>query len=59
MVDTPDLDTAVFVRLLRDTVVQGRGVHKDDEMEGTDGSILILRWSDAKGLCERGDAELV
>jgi GINS complex subunit 4 len=59
MVDTPDLDTAVFVRLLRDTVVQGRGVDADDEMDGKNGSILILRWSDAKGLCERGDAELV
>lgn len=59
MVDTPDLDTAVFVRLLRDTVIESKGVDSDGAVESSDGSILILRWSDAKPLVERGDAELV
>jgi GINS complex subunit 4 len=59
MVDTPDLDTAVFVRLLRDTMVESKGVDADGALEGKDGAILILRWSDAKPMLEKGDAELV
>jgi len=59
MIDSPDLDSAVFVRLLRDTMVESRGVDVDGALEGKDGSILILRWSDAKPLVEKGHAELV
>ncbi|KAH8905029.1 GINS complex, Sld5 component [Coniochaeta sp. PMI_546] len=59
MIDSPDLDSAVFVRLLRDTMVESRGIDADGALEGRDGSILILRWSDAKPLVEKGDAELV
>jgi GINS complex subunit 4 len=59
MIDSPDLDTAVFVRLLRDTTVESRGIDADGALNGKEGSILILRWSDAKPLVEKGDAELV
>ena len=59
MIDTPDLDTAVFIRLLRDCLVQGRGIDEDGSMDGKNGDILILRWSDAKPLVDAGDAELV
>lgn len=59
MIDAPDLDTAVFVRLLRDTTVESKGVDADGALDVKDGSILILRWSDAKPLVEIGDAELV
>lgn len=59
MIDTPDLDTAVFIRLLRDCLVQGRGIDEDGSMNGKNGDILILRWSDAKPLVDAGDAELV
>ncbi|POS70710.1 hypothetical protein DHEL01_v210896 [Diaporthe helianthi] len=59
MIDTPDLDTAVFIRLLRDCLVQGRGIDEDGSMSGKNGDILILRWSDAKTLVDAGDAELV
>jgi GINS complex subunit 4 len=59
MIDSPDLDTAVFVRLLRDTMVESKGIDADGALEGKDGSILILRWSDAKPLVDKGDAELV
>ncbi|KAL8370628.1 hypothetical protein RB595_000820 [Gaeumannomyces hyphopodioides] len=59
MIDTPDLDSAVFIRLLRDCFVEGKGTDSDGAMEGKDGDILILRWSDAKSLVEAGDAELV
>lgn len=59
MIDTPDLDTAVFVRLLRDTTVESKGVDADGSLDAKDGAILILRWSDAKPLVARGAAELV
>lgn len=59
MIDRPDLDTAVFVRLLRDTTVESKGIDADGALEGKDGAILILRWSDAKPLLDKGDAELV
>lgn len=59
MIDTPDLDTAVFIRLLRGCLVEGRGLDEDGSMNGKDGDILILRWSDAKPLVDAGDAELV
>lgn len=59
MIDTPDLDTAVFIRLLRDCLVMGKGVDEDGSMNGKSGDILILRWSDAKSLVETGHAELV
>jgi GINS complex subunit 4 len=59
MIDSPDLDTAVFIRLLRATTVESRGIDADGALDGKDGSILILRWSDAKPLVDIGDAELV
>ncbi|KAL1891627.1 GINS complex subunit [Sporothrix stenoceras] len=59
MIDSPDLDSAVFVRLLRDGAVRGHGVDVDEIVKGEDGDVLILRWSDAKPLVEAGDAELV
>ncbi|ROW11505.1 hypothetical protein VMCG_01208 [Cytospora schulzeri] len=59
MIDTPDLDTAVFIRLLRDCLVEGRGIDEDGSMNGKNGDILILRWSDAKPLVDAADAELV
>lgn len=59
MIDSPDLDTAVFVRLLRDKDVFGKGTDVDTILPASNGDILILRWSSAKGLVEDGDAELV
>ncbi len=59
MIDAPDLDTAVFIRLLRDSLVEGRGTDADGGIEGKDGDILILRWSDAKPLIDADSAELV
>ncbi len=59
MIDSPDLETAVFIRLLRDTQVEGRGVDADGAMEGRESDIVILRWNDAKPLVEAGSAELV
>lgn len=59
MIDTPDLDSAVFVRLLKDSLVRGRGVDDDVADNYDEGDILIIRWSDAKTLVAIGDAELV
>lgn len=59
MIDSPDLDAAVFVRLLRDKDVFGKGTDVDTILPAANGDILILRWSSAKDLVEAGDAELV
>ncbi|KAL6698629.1 hypothetical protein J3F84DRAFT_229889 [Trichoderma pleuroticola] len=59
MIDSPDLDTAVFVRLLRDKDVFGRGTDVDTILPAANGDVLIMRWSSAKALVEDGDAELV
>ena len=59
MIDTPDLESAVFIRLLIDTKVIGRGIDQDDVVEGSVGDIVITRWSDAKPLVEAGRAEVI
>ncbi|KAL7961574.1 hypothetical protein V8C34DRAFT_272968 [Trichoderma compactum] len=59
MIDSPDLDTAVFLRLLRDKDVFGRGTDVDTILPAANGDVLIMRWSSAKALVEDGDAELV
>lgn len=59
MIDSPDLDTAVFIRMLRDKDVHGMGTDADVTLPAGNGDILILRWSSAKSIVEDGDAELV
>jgi len=59
MVDAPDLESAVFIRLLSDSAVRGRGVDGDDDADFQESDIVILRWSDAKPFVESGRAELV
>ncbi|KAL0939031.1 DNA replication complex gins protein sld5 [Colletotrichum truncatum] len=59
MIDGPDVDTAVFIRLLRDAAVEGKGTDSDGVVDGKAGDILILRWSSAKPVVDAGDAELV
>lgn len=59
MIDSPDVESAVFVRLLRDAVVEGKGIDEDDKQVGKAGDIYILRWSDAKSLVDAARAELV
>ncbi|CAH0049644.1 unnamed protein product [Clonostachys solani] len=59
MIDSPDLDAAVFIRMLRDREVTGQGTDADITLNASNGEILILRWSSAKSIVEVGDAELV
>ena len=58
MVDTPDLDKAVFVRILRDVgeiVVPGT----DTRCEMLRGDVYVVRWSAVREVVGRGDAELI
>lgn len=59
MIDTPDLDTAVFIRMLNGRDVHGNGTDADVTLTAEEGDVLILRWSNARDLVEDGDAELV
>ncbi|KAK4116371.1 GINS complex, Sld5 component [Canariomyces notabilis] len=59
MIETPDLESAVFIRLLKNALVEGRGVDTDDATNMQVNDIVILRWSDAKPLVEAGSAELI
>jgi GINS complex subunit 4 len=59
MIDAPDMESAVFIRLLKNAVVKGRGVDADDVFGARESDIVILRWADAKPLVEVGSAELV
>jgi len=53
MVETPDVDKAVFVRGVRD--VEGT----DTYFEMRRGDVYVVRWSAVKGLVEAGEAELI
>ncbi|PHH60082.1 hypothetical protein CDD81_2126 [Ophiocordyceps australis] len=59
MIDAPNLDHPVFVRMLRDGLVAAKGTDADNSLPADQGDILILRWSSAKPLVDEGDAELV
>ncbi|KAH6961058.1 hypothetical protein DER45DRAFT_185142 [Fusarium avenaceum] len=59
MIDSPDLDTAVFIRMLRDKDVYGQGTDADITLPAENGDVLILRWSSARQMVDVGDAELV
>lgn len=59
MIDSPDLDSVVFIRMLRDKDVHGEGTDADNTLAASDGDVLILRWSSARQLVLDQDAELV
>jgi GINS complex subunit 4 len=59
MIDAPDLDSAVFIRMLTDRDVHGQGTDADNTLPAEHGDILIMRWSSAKPFVTIGDAELV
>jgi GINS complex subunit 4 len=58
MVDTPDLDGAVFVRALED-IGEVRVANTDIRCDIRRGDIWVLRWSAVKHLVLQGQAELV
>ena len=59
MIDSPDVDSVVFIRMLRDKDVHGEGTDADNTLAASDGDVLILRWSSARQLVLDQHAELV
>lgn len=65
MIIGPDGEGGVFVRGLGgkngegEVVVRGRGRDGDGEIRVLRGEVVVARWSDVKGLVERGEMELV
>ncbi|KAL8968068.1 MAG: hypothetical protein Q9183_002640 [Haloplaca sp. 2 TL-2023] len=59
MIEQPDIDTAVFVRALRDVEdpIAVEGTDIDFEMRR--GDVYVVRWSAVRELVMRGDAELI
>lgn len=54
-----DFELVVFIRLLKDILVEGCGVDLDGVMDGWESDIVILWWVDVKILVENGSVELV
>ncbi|KAF2088413.1 GINS complex, Sld5 component [Saccharata proteae CBS 121410] len=60
MVDTPDLDTVVFCRILRDAgAVPVGGIEEEREVEMKRGDVLIVRWKVIRHRVASGDIELI
>lgn len=61
MVDAPDVDTAVFCRVLRDSAgaIEIQGENGVGHVELVRGDVWILRWSGIRSLVLSGDVELV
>lgn len=60
MIDTPDLDTAVFCRVLRDVgVVSVGGVEEERQVEMNKGDVLVVRWRVVRERVLAGDVELI
>ena len=58
MIDKPDEDAAVFVRVLRDVgELEIEGTDKRFEMKR--GDVWVVRWSAIKGWVWSGDLELI
>lgn len=61
MVDAPDLDTAVFIRVLRDVEqpVMVHGEQGEGEVDLRRGGVWVLRWRDVRVGVISGDLELL
>lgn len=60
MIDAPDLDTAVFCRVLKDVgLVSVGGVEDDREVEMRRGDVLVVRWRVVRERVLAGDVELI
>ena len=59
MVETPDVDRAVFVRALKDmeTPIYVEGT--DTAFEMRRGNVVVVRWSAVRELVLGGEAELI
>ncbi|PNS17527.1 hypothetical protein CAC42_8070 [Sphaceloma murrayae] len=60
MVDAPDLDAAVFVRVLRDAgTVEVQGEQGTGEVDLKRGDVWVLRWRVVRDGVKRGDLEMI
>ncbi|KAL9040114.1 MAG: hypothetical protein Q9180_002112, partial [Flavoplaca navasiana] len=59
MVEQPDTDTAVFVRVLRDIEVPIVIEGTDTDFEMRRGDVYVVRWSAVREYVMHGDAELI
>lgn len=60
MVETPDADAAVFVRVLRDCgTVEVQGEVGVGEVELVRGDVWVLRWRDVRNKVRSGDVECI
>lgn len=60
MIDTPDLDSAVFCRVLRDAgTIEIQGEQGIGEVELRRGNVWVLRWRDIRKGVLAGDVELI
>jgi GINS complex subunit 4 len=59
MIETPDLDKAVFVRALQDSESPIFVPGTDMGFQMLRGDIYVVRWSAVRELVLRGDAELI
>ena len=59
MVEQPDTDTAVFVRVLRDIEVPIVIEGTDTDFEMRRGDVYVVRWSAVREYVMNGDAELI
>jgi GINS complex subunit 4 len=59
MVDMPDADKAVFVRVLRDVEGEVRVGGTDVRMEMRRGDVWVARWRAVKEVVARGEGELL
>jgi GINS complex subunit 4 len=58
MIDTPDVDAAVFCRVLRDVgIVRVEGT--DAEFEMKSGDVYVVRWRVIRDRVFAGDIELI
>ena len=58
MVSEPEIDSAVFVRAMRDVGVLG-APGRDERWEVKRGDVWVLRWRVVREAVERGDVELI
>ena len=59
MIETPDMDKAVFVRAVKDVAEPVYVEGTDTYFEMRRGDVYVVRWSAVKGLVEGGEAELI
>jgi GINS complex subunit 4 len=59
MISTPDVDSAVFLRVIKDVHEEVRVPGTEVSMQWRKGDVWVVRWSVVKGYVLSGDVELI